>query len=297
VKKRDFLDLVVKKMCTISVVKRDSFIGEYLSHFAVSSNFKIDACIAIVKSDVHVLIERLIDHLEQNDKRSLDESSRHLLGNVDLTACFCKKSEVHTKLFTILGNLPDVTREDHQLFVNLIKQNTRKQEEIVPVVISLVPVFKHGSFADYLSPDKSLESFLNVFDKLAARNDLKNLYSFIDGLWCRLDNVQCPSLQLIYIVQKIIDIKNQNGWNNINKHYVLNVKIDDYTMHFLDVVKKCDRLFDNSKDDCGTVIFEYSSAADFAREIFCRNNIFKFKFPGQRFQGQEFVLSTTAIML
>ena len=88
VKKRDFLNLVVEKIITISAATRDSFIKQYLSDFAYSSSFNIDACIAIVNTDVHVLVELLILHLEQKGNKSLDQSSRYLLRNIDMKFCF-----------------------------------------------------------------------------------------------------------------------------------------------------------------------------------------------------------------
>ena len=60
VKDRDFLKLVIEKMSSISDVSRNSFIKRYLCDLEQSSKQKIDACIAIVKSDVHVIIELLL---------------------------------------------------------------------------------------------------------------------------------------------------------------------------------------------------------------------------------------------
>ena len=288
VKKRDFLELVVKKIITISAATRDSFIKQYLSDFANSSCFKIDACIAIVKTDVHVLVEVLIFHIEQNGNKSLDQSSRYLLRNIDMTFCFNKKSEVHAKLFSVLEDLTDTTTDDFKLFVFLHKQNTSKQIEMVKC---LVPVLKLGSFNKYLSMEQYFEE---VFDLLAAREDISNLYSFIDGLWCRLDNIRCYQLPS-NILQKIINIKEQRGWGKVNRNYVVNLETDSHTSDFMDMVTKCDQLVCGDKGDSSTPIFEYS-CEDFVKEIFCKNKItFKFRIPGQMYTDQEFVLYFTAM--
>ena len=292
-KKRDFLNLVVKKMITISAATRESFIKQYLSDFANSSSFKIDACIAIVKTDVHVLVELLILHLEQNGNKSLDQISRHLLRNIDMKFCFNKKSEVHAKLFSLLEDLTDTTTDDFKIFVFLHKQNTSKQMQ-KEVVKCLVPVQKLGSFNNYLSTNKhGLEGFEEVFDMLAAREDISNLYSFIDGLWCRLDNISCNWLSSA-IVQRIIDIKDQRGWGKINRNYVVNLETDCNTNVFMNMVKKCDQLVCGDEGDSSTPIFEYS-CEDFVKEIFCKNTIFKFGIPDQTSVDKEFVLSTTAM--
>ena len=207
--------------------------------------------------------------------------------------CFNKKPEVHAKLFSALDDLAEVTKEDLKLFVYLHKQNTSKHEGVFPMSKCLVPVLKLGSFNSYLSTNKhGLKGFEEVFDLLAAREDISNLYSFLDGLWCRLDNKECGVTS--NIVQRIMDIKDQRGWCKINKNYVVNLETDNYTTNFMNMVTKSDQLVYATECDSSTPIFEYSSA-DFVKEIFCKNNIFKFRIPGQTFVDKEFVLSTTAM--
>ena len=124
VKDTDFLKLVIEKMSSISDLSRNSFIKRYLCDLAQSSKQKIDACIAIVKSDVHVIIELLLLHLETLGERSLDESSRYILKSVDLTIFYEKKPYLHEKLYAVLENLKTVEKEDFQLLLSIIKQLT-----------------------------------------------------------------------------------------------------------------------------------------------------------------------------
>ena len=127
IKSRDFLNLTVKKIASISVTSRDNFVTKYLSDFGQASIHKISACIALVQSDVHVLVELLIAHLKQSENTSLDESSRHLLRNMDMSLCFDKKPEIHEEIFEVLDSLTDVTREDSRLFLSMYKQLSCKK--------------------------------------------------------------------------------------------------------------------------------------------------------------------------
>ncbi|KAL5264806.1 hypothetical protein ACHWQZ_G005766 [Mnemiopsis leidyi] len=135
-KNRDFLNLTVNKIKSISVTRRDSFVREYLYDLGIASLHKIDACIALVQSDQHVLVELLIKHLIRSGNKSLDEASRHLLKNLDLATCFETKSEVREEIFGVLENLTYVSKEDSLLFLSMLKQLTSKK----PSSSTMLPV-------------------------------------------------------------------------------------------------------------------------------------------------------------
>ena len=285
-KKINLFDLAVKKIITLSVEKRDSFINEYLIDFANSSKYMIDACIAMVKSDVHVLVELLIVHLDQSGNISLDNSSRHLLKNSDMTLCFSSKPAVHARLFSVLNGLTETNREDLQLFLFLYKKMSIKQKKIVSMVRCLDPILKR-SFKNYMSSDAS-----RFFDELAVRKDVHSLYSFIDGIWSRMFNSGNYELQA-HILQKTIEMKDKFGWGKISKQYALNLMKDPDTGPFLSLIQECDELV-HPTGDRSNVLCEYSCEV-FVRELFCKNNTFKFQIPGEDYSHHEFVLYTTAM--
>ena len=111
-KKRDFLDLVVKKMNSISNARRDSFVNQYLSDLSASTSQQIDACIAIVDTDVHVLVEMLIAHLEKGDKVIFDVNSRYLFKSLDLSICNKMRPNIHKKLFTVMESMDNIQKDD-----------------------------------------------------------------------------------------------------------------------------------------------------------------------------------------
>ena len=229
IKSRDFLNLTVKKIASISVTSRDRFVTKYLSEFGRASIHKISACIALVQSDLHVLVELLITHLKQSGNKSLDESSRHLLRNLDMSLCFDKKPEVHEELFEVLDSLTDVTREDSRLFLSMYKKFSRKN----PIYISttLFPVICSGSFESYLDKSQDINA---VLSKLSAREDIASLYSFIDGLWIRLYNIGEYKVQFdSRFFQKILDLMKQRGWGLIFSDYTKSLLSDVYTTYFV----------------------------------------------------------------
>ena len=289
IKSRDFLNLTVKKMASISVTSRDDFVTKYLSDFGQASMNQISACIALVQSDVHVLVEMLITHLKQSENKSLNESSRHLLRNIDMSLCFDKKPEVHEELFEVLNELASVTREDTVLFLSMFKQSSSKKP--AHSCTTLLPVIKLGSFKNYLCDSKS---FSKIFSEWSVREDIADLYTFVDGLWLRIYSVFENSFPFdSHFVQKMADLVEQRGWSPICAEYAKGLKSDDYTEKLLKKILPSDKLI----IECGDVpitIFEHSQP-EFIEKIFCKDNIFKFKIPGDVYANQEFVLTTTAV--
>ena len=313
IKSRDFLDLVVtqmnkisaacRKIASISVTKRDYFIKEYLADLSQASLHKIDACIAIVQSDHHVLVELLILHLKQVENKSLDSKSRYLLNNLDIAMCFEKKPEVHAELFSALEKLTEVTNEDLQVFVSIYKQMSSKATTSQQQVISspsanslypnqidfMMPAFdKLRSFKRYIEMPIGL-----VCDELIATENLSDLYLLIDALWLRV----CISRGPPYpdFIQKTVDFAKQHCWSPICKEYAMALISDMYTKHFVRKLRSCHELVHDSYDkDTHVTVFQYSRP-EFISEIFCKDNIFEFQIPGDRYTDQNFALSTTAV--
>ena len=253
VKKRDFLDLVVKKMCCISITRRDSFMKEYLNDFINSSKFKIDASIAIVKSDVNVLIEIVLLHLEQQGNLRLDDNTRYLLKNVNLAICHQKSPDLHTKLYSVLANLQSVGKEDFQLLLEITKQLSSKP---VPPTSQLVTILPYSE--DFVS----CVEFGPVFKSLVSNQEVENLYTFIDGLYCRVfqSNFTLPES----LLSDIIAVKQKRKWDKVNFEYLDKLYTDCDTGRLINLLKTCDELFSNENISKVTIT-DYLSPDDFVR--------------------------------
>ena len=281
VKKRDFLNLVVLKMCCFATTRRDSFMKEYLNDFINSSKFKIDASIAIVKSDVQVLIEIVILHLEQQGNLSLDDNTRYLLKSVDLAICHQKSPDLHTKLYSVLANLQSVGKEDFQLLLEINKQLTSK-----PPTSQLVTIFPYSE--DFVSRVK----FSTAFKNLVSNQEIKNLYTFIDGLFCRVyqDDFTLPES----LISDMIAVKQERKWDKVNFEYLDKMYRDYETGELIDLLKACDELVSN-ENISKIVISDYLSSDDFVKRVFMENSSFTIPLSETKYTDKRFVLTTNAI--
>ena len=286
VKKRDFLDLVVKKMCCIATTRRDSFMKEYLNDFINLSKYKIDASIAIVKSDVQVLIEIVILHLEQQGNLSLDDNTRYLLKSVNLAVCHQKSPELHTKLYSVLANLQSVGKEDFQLLLEINKQFTSK-----------APTSQLVTILPYSEDFVESVDFDTAFKNLVSNREVENLYTFIDGLFCRVyqGDFALPES----LLSDMIAVKQERKWDKVNFEYLDKMYRDDDTGTLIDVLKACDELVSNEKlskvaitDYLST---DYLSTEDFAKKMFMQDSAFNIPISGMRYADKQFVLTTTAM--
>ena len=283
VKKRDFLNLVVMKMCCIAITRRDSFMKEYLNDFHNLSKFKIDASIAIVKTDVQVLIEIVILHLEQQGNLSLDDNTRYLLKSVNLAICHQKSPDLHTKLYSVLANLQSVGKEDFQLLLEINKQLTSKP---LPPTSQLVAILPYSE--DFVSRVK----FSTAFKNLVSNQEIKNLYTFIDGLFCRAHQGSCTLPESL--LTDMIAVKQEREWDKVNFEYVDKLYRDEDTGGLIDLLKACDTLVSNeiiSK----VVITDFLSSDDFVKKIFIQNSAFNIPISEMKYGNQQFVLTTTAM--
>ena len=299
VKNRDFLNLVVKKMRIFSAEKKDSFMKEYLSDLANSSKFMVDACVEIAKRDVDVLVTLLLAHLKENGNRSLDKMGRRLLRNIDMQYCFKKEPDLHTKLLEVLENLTDVTKEDLKLILTFYKQRSNPLEKSNKC---LVPFARYGSFVDSLLMSTQFNwssIFFEAFDKLTARKDIDNLYTFVEGLWCILSHTgtSMSFSEHEAIVDKLIGIKEERCWGEMNKDYVDRMLTGEFkTNYFMGALRNWNvrNFVSTSQDSSMGTVFEYTGA-DFVNEIFRKDNRFTLQIPGEKFADLKVGLFTTAM--
>ena len=289
IKSRDFLNLTVKKIASISVTTRDRFVTKYLTDFGQASIHMISACIALVQSDVHVLVELLIAHLKQSGNKSLDEGSRHLLKNIDMSLCFDKKPEVHEELFEVLENLTDVTREDSRLFLSMYKQLSRRKPHSCSTLLTAIYLELFPIGRDNINSAK-------VLSKISAREDIPDFYTFIDALWLYYFSFSTNGTRFQSpIIQKIVEMVKQRGWQRVCAEYVKGLTSNKYTREFLNAIQSFEELVNGEHSDNSYVtIFEFSRP-QFISEIFCKDNTFRFQIPGDMYTNQEFVLSTTSV--
>ena len=287
-KKRDFLNLVLKKMNIISVIIRDNFINQYLSDLSASTSGQIDVCKDIVKTDVHVLVEILIAHLTKKDKVSLDENSRHLLKNLDLSFCHKKSPEVYEKLFSVLEIMDNINNEDYKLILGKLKQNARyKKQETELLEIAVLT-----SFTPYLTP-----TCLNdAIDMLVANCMVDNLYKLIDGIWVRLR--QCTSdIVNESVIEKLVVIKEQKGWQNVDYQYVSKLIMSTGSSEctkFVELLKNCNKLVIEGVGTSHVLTREYSGS-EFVEEIFKKDMNVLFTINDPKFTDMQCLLSTTAM--
>ena len=286
-RKRTFLDLVVKKMSSALASKRENFINQFLSDLEISTKFQIDACIAIVENDVHILVQLLLVHLETQDKNHLDDNTRYLLQHLDLNICLWRKPSVHDKLFSFLENVTSIQTEDYKLFVSLYKQ---KSSYIRKNYLPIVPNF----YGKYVSENLDFNA---VFDQLSSDKDVGSLYSFFDGLWLKLINTGADFEN--NVVEKIILLKDERGWCKMDFDYLskyYNHK-KSHCNRFLQLVKNSEDLVNTKKEESTyTQISEYCGN-EFLKEVIFKDNAFVFQLPNSasKYGAKQFVLSITAM--
>ena len=294
IKSRDFLEIVVMKIASISVTKRDCFIKEYLLDFGQASLPKIDACIAVVQSDVHVLVELLIQHLKKSGKRCLDSASRHLLKSIDMASCFDKKPKVHSEIFSVLENLTEITRDDLQLFVFLYKKNSSKEcpsGSKAGHIEQMQPIIKPDRFSK-LTDIWPLMHINVVFNRIASREDIDDLYSLIDILWYGL--YYRGNKYNRELLRGIADLAEHRRWCPIGRKYANALVSTCESSAFLKQIRLDHNIVSKESDGTFVTIFTLVQQ-EFIREVFCKNNAFKFQISIPGYLNTEFVLSTTAV--
>ena len=286
-KKRDFLDLVVKRMCTVSVAYRDDFIKQYMSDVANSTYLQINFCIDVMKFDhAHILVELLISHLGKGNNDCLDENSRFLLAGINMQNCFMTRPDLGEKLFGILEKLENTSNEDFKLFVHVYKQKCR-EIKCQDISMPSYPFKKKSSSANELDIVLSDLNKINSFD---------SMYSLVEFLWCNIfekdPEEECFVQQSL---RKLIEIKDKNNWNRIGRNYVSKIRRPcANTDKFVKILRSCNEIASKSNNVVTSTICEYSRP-EFVQEVFCKDNEFEFQFPGTKYADQIFVLSISCM--
>ena len=311
IKCRDFLDLVVIQMNKISAACRNNFVQNYMGDLSKSSFVKIDACLVILQSDVHILIGLLVSHLENQEIDNIDKNTRHLLKNADLITCGRDHPDVLKKLFDILENVK-CQQEDFQLLLGITRQMAiQPQRQIWNDIDN--PLFHRYSISNeftekyartisvsvnFFSHPKYLMKGVAtsvVFKNLALCENISNLYTYIDGLWSGgYQSIgreeKCDSLS-----SEIISHKERQGWDLLSLEYINRLFHDQDTKRLLNPLKQCEKLVSKSTELCKAIICPYLSRQDFVKQFFLKDNLFTFSVSDSKFANQEFVLKTTAM--
>jgi len=281
-KKRDFLNLVVKKMSSISAGKRNTFVEQFLFDLGSLKKVHIDVSIAIVKSDVHILVNMLIAHLEKQGLGSLDDNTRYILQNVNLSICYLNRNDVHAKLFSTLKKLEDISKEDCRLFIHLLEESTSNRfNSAIPVeLFSLREHWNH--------------SFIATFEKLASCKNITNLYMFFDGLYTKLRHFGHDVKISSWIVNKIVAVKERRGWSKMYYDYVNIVKSTLNASKLAELVQNSEQLVTKSDKLNVSFICELSGA-EFVQNMFLKDGDFRFQVSHPDLAEHKFMLSVNSM--
>ena len=279
-KKRNFLELVVPKLNSTFyfISQRDIIINQFLSNLGTIDKYQLDACIAIARSDVHVLVQNLIVHIKIGPKNRLDENMRYLLKNLDLNACYRMKPDVHEKLFSALKEMSLSETVDFQLIINLFER--RSLEKIHAPIVCRV----YGKYFDLDLKD--------MFDKLLKNHAVTNLYSLFEVLWLRLsywnENLEND------IIDKIVDIKTECGWCKLDHKFIDNFvngpNSNQSYNKFHNLVKGCDNLVNKEGAQSTYAIVHEYAGTQFLQEVLFKDHTFLFHLPNGAFAGKPFIL-------
>ena len=201
-KQRDLLKLVITKMGanTISVTCRNNFVKNYLRDLEKATSVKVDACIALLESDTHIIAEVLTSHLEKRGNKDLDENTKHLLKTVDFKTCCRNNQDVQRRLLAALKNTRCVTYEDLQLQQAVTQQITEYRPG--PSARNPKKATNHHKFASVellRHPiDCSQNDHWEEIKQHISSGRITDLYSCVDYLWCRL--YPFHGLNLIFLV-------------------------------------------------------------------------------------------------
>ena len=286
-KKRDFLNLVVKKMSSISAGKRSTFVEKFLSDLGGLTKVHIDVSIAIVKSDVHILVNVLIAHLEKQGLDSLDDNSRYILQNVNLSMCYSNRNDIHAKLFLTLEKFENICKEDFQLCLHLLKDSTSKRlNSASPVQLFCLQEYWNLSFSA-------------SFEKMASSESVTNLYIFFDGLYTKLRQADhVPDLEIASsIIDRIIAVKESRGWGNMAYDYVDKIFSSSHGHSKLaELVKESEKLVTKTDELNKSIkICEYNNCTEFAQNVFQKDGDVRFRVPYPELAEQKFMLSINSM--
>ena len=95
------------------------------------------------------------------------------------------------------------------------------------------------------------------------------------------------------LIRKIVKLVRQRGWSPICKEYADALRFNFYAREFMNEIHHCEEIISKDIERSFVTVFEFSQP-DFIKEIFCKDNVFKFQIPGSIYNDLEFVLSTTA---
>ena len=133
-----------------------------------------------------------------------------------------------------------------------------------------------------------------MLTNLSIDQNVQNLYTFVDGLWCRLYQgyvINFPAS----LLQKIIDVREEHGWEMLGFEYVHELFPDRDTIHLIRHLKSCDELVSKGRKKTKVIFFDYLSPIDFVKNMFMKDNSFNFQLSDTKYADQQFVLTTKAV--
>ena len=277
-KKQYFLETITLKLNSTFyfVSQRDIILNELLSGLETTTRFQLDACIAIAQSDVHILVQRLLTHLESETMNRLDENSKYLLRQIDLNTCFQKRPDVHERLFTFLEDMKSACTDDYQLIFGLLERKRlgKIQSAVVP-----------KSLGRYLNSDLNLDE---IFERMSSDADVTNLYLLFEGLWLALIDLKCTFKN--DIIDKIKRHKTERGWSKLDYEYIDRFYENTAQVsRFYQLVKNCEELVHKPVDNSTLVTIHEYTGTQFLQEVIFKHKTFVFQLPTGKFAEKQFV--------
>ena len=311
IKCRNFLDLVVTQLNKISAACLNVFVKNYMVDLSKSSLVKIDICLGILQPDVHVMLELLISHLEDQENKRLDKNTRYLLKNADLMTCGRAHPDLLKKLFDMLENIECLQREDFQLMLSVSRQMAIQPQQQICNDCNNSLLHQYSTSSEFVDTHSartysvSVDFFKHpkylmkgvetsvVIENLELCENVSTLYTCIDGLWTYL--YQGAGGGKFTLLPDIVTLKEERGWDLLSLGYVDGLYRDQDTRKLLIPLKLCDELVSESTELCKAIICPYLSRQEFVKQFFLKDSSFTFSLTDPRFANQEFFLKTTAM--
>ena len=296
-KDREFFNLVVKKMSSINAWKRSYFARQYLQDLSTCNHQQIDICLKIVSPELtYVIVDLLLTHLAKGGNKSLDQKSRYILNDIDISNCFLERPDLGERLFSVLEDFEEYSTADSRLFLSLLKQKCSftiqncEMMDMTPLSCPLLhTICKSGDLND-------------VLQYMVERRTIKSVYSLLELLWCYFVDrgliLSLKDISLQFIVDRMIAIKEANGWKNLDYNYVSQIRTpSDKTSTFVKLLMECQRIVspsDSLESFSSTVICEYTGT-DFIDEIFVKDSEFEFSLSDDRESEKKCVLTINCV--
>ena len=221
-----FLDLVVQKICGLEN-RAEIFVEPYMKlNYVGLDAIQLNFIIQITRNSPSFLLLIVKQNIEKQGM-VLDETSRFLLQNINLSACIIDNEALFEEVFDTLENLVQLTLKDsvmiNKLYRKSVKDAKSRMSPRAPhsssntdSIVTVIPnVF--SSLAPF-DPDH-YESDLDFLDAAADSPLIANLYMLIEGLIQNFDYNDDQAHNAL-LINKLERIRLIRGWGKISRLFI-----------------------------------------------------------------------------